>query len=745
MSSEDLITAVEHILERLKRGPATEADLETLRRALQAKEIDIAKGQRAVNVGGSVTGAVVVAGDNNRVLAVFNETDEYALSVLEKLTPRPAWPLLVAGLAGVAGLAVVAFVLLFLLGIITIPTRAVVAHGTWLYSSPDRKSVAIARLNAGQRVEVLGQIPETLWLHVTTDEGDQGWVSKGNLENLPKDILPAANPATSTPTPTATPTWTPTNTATPTATASSVPTLTPTSTPLPEAAKVYYLIVLDASIRMTDSFGGSATKWNAARESALELLAFGLPSQANYGLMVLGGNQPGSTQTCNNPNQMLVPLGRRQREAVIERIENLEPQGVASLTGAFAKARDELLKLPPDFDKTIIVITGGGDSCRPDDEWGLILDLLELSGGLINAQLDLVILADETIDAEVEAAVRKVTQLGMENVRAEVPSNQEVLANTIDEVADSAVERARAIEPTAIAAEEAAEAIPTSTPLPKPTTPLVSTPQPTSISTPTYGPTPSATYTTPATGVSATPSPRPTAIPTSTLTPTATPSNTPPPLPTPTHTATATPMPTNTPTPTPTSMPSPTSTPTALPMTVTPLPPQNEVYAQDCPLIDQTSGFNEFQSNQATISSRLVSGGRTGQGLRLDFTALGIPYSYSGWEALLGDIASGVNLTSYTSLRFYIRGAQGGETPNVWLMTPVEGGGFRRYYRDVEAYKTLTTQWQEIVIPLADFTTGTLPSEQIDLRHINKIQVVFEWYEETKSGTIYIDDLCVGP
>jgi hypothetical protein len=162
-------------------------------------------------------------------------------------------------------------------------------------------------------------------------------------------------------------------------------------------------------------------------------------------------------------------------------------------------------------------------------------------------------------------------------------------------------------------------------------------------------------------------------------------------------------------------------------------------------LIAQTSGFNEFESNQATISSSLVSEGHTGQGLRLDFMVLGDLYSYSVWEVLLGAPGSSVDLTSYTSLKFYIRGAQGGETPNVWLMTPVEGGGFRRYYRDVEAYKTLTTQWQEMVIPLADFTTGTLPSEQIDLRHINKIQVVFEWYEETKSGTIYIDDLCVGP
>ena len=85
----------------------------------------------------------------------------------------------------------------------------------------------------------------------------------------------------------------------------------------------------------------------------------------------------------------------------------------------------------------------------------------------------------------------------------------------------------------------------------------------------------------------------------------------------------------------------------------------------------------------------------------------------------------------------------GGETPNVWLMTPIAGGGYRRYYRDVEIYREVTTQWQEVVIPLADFETGTKPEEEIDLHHIHKVQVVFEWYGQPTSGTIYIDDLCV--
>jgi hypothetical protein len=641
-------------------------------------------------------------------------------------TGRSAWRRLLVGLVGIAILAVIAFALLVWRGVVNVPSRAVVASETALLSSPDKQSDAIAKLNKGQRVKVLGKMPETMWLCVETSAGDRGWVRKGKLKNLPQDIPPAAYPATPTPTPT------PTDTA------------TPTPLPLPEAAKVYYLIILDASSRMMVGFGGSDTKWASARESVLDLLTSGLPSKANYGLVVLGGNQPGSTQTCDDPNQMLVPLSLGQRKTAIEKIEGLEPQGVASLTDAIRLASDELLDLPGDFDKTIIVITGGGDACRPHDEWESLLDLLELSFGSVNAHAELIILADEDVDKEVLAAVQDITRLGLENVRADASSDQEELASTADDIADRAIERAREVEPAAIAAEETAVAATATAVVVASPLPTAKPPTATSKATVYVGVTPSPGTGTHTATATHTPTPAITQSPTHTSTPTNTP--------TPTKTATSTPTtkPTNTPTSTPTATPSPsptiipTSTPYATPTQVwAPLPSQNDVYAQNCPLISQTTGFYKFESVQATISANLVSGGHTGQGLRLDFTAYGLPYSYTGWEVLRGDITSGIDLTSYNSLTFYIRGAEGGETPNVWLMTPVEGGGYRRYYRDVETYKQVTTQWQEVVIPLEHFTRGTLPEEEIDLHHINKIQVVFEWYEEPTSGTIYIDDSCV--
>jgi hypothetical protein len=521
-------------LERLRQSQETWSDLETLRRALRRGQIALARGDRAVAFGGDVTDTVVVTGDQN-VVAVFKEADTYALQVLARLNARSAWSQLAVGLAGIAVLAIVAFAVLVWLGIVDLPSRAVVAVGeAALLYSPDSQSRAVAQLNEGQQVEVLGQISETTWLYVETDQGARGWVRKGDLKNVPKSIPRAANPATATPMPTPT----------------QPPTLTLTPSPVPEVAQVYYILILDASSRMTDSFAGSDTKWTSARKSALDLLTVGLPPGANYGLIVLGGNQLGSTQTCDDPNRMLVSLASRQQQAVINEIESLEPQGVASLTSALALARDQLGKLPAGLEKTIIVITGGGDSCCPDDMWESLLDLLRLSFSSINAYTELIILADEEVDEEVLAVVQEITQLGLENVRADAPTDQEKLEDTIEEVASSAVERSREkMESVAIAEEETVETddvvavVPT--PIPS-VTPTIEKPE---------APPAGATV----------PAPSPTVSPpTATLPPTATTTDMPPP-PTPPITSTPTPTTTSTPTPPITSTPTPTATPTPTP------------------------------------------------------------------------------------------------------------------------------------------------------------------------------------
>jgi len=518
------------------------------------------------------------------------------------------------------------------------------------------------------------------------------------------------------PTPTSTPTKTPVIVLSPTI--ADTPTLTPVPSPTPTPTPYYVEIVVDASERMSAGFEGGTTKIESAWQTARDIARIRAQQGQFVTIRLFGGqNSPGGGSCLISYS--LFDFTNDSRQVIDYLAELPTPAGEAAVATALLDASDEL-QAYENIGREIILLTGGEDGC------GSTLSVFYNSDNqAMWTQTFVVLFADEEfgpfINLEAQGA----------NICYDLVRNREEAEDVAEEVANSP-------PPTPT---------PMPTPIPLPPSPAPATgggPQPVSTPKP---PSP------PPTGGVATVTHMPMPTVTQSPTPTSTSTNTP----TPTKTATSTPTtkPTNTPTSKPTATPSPspsitltstpsaTPTPTAPPITLTPLPPQNDVYAQNCPLIGQTTGFYKFESNEATISVSLVSGGHTGQGLRLDFTALNLPNSYSGWEVVLGDINNGIDLTPYNSLTFYIRGAAGGETPNVWLMTPIAGGGYRRYYRDVETYKQVTAQWQEVVISLEHFTRGTLPEEEIDLQHINKIQVVFEWYEEPTSGTIYIDDLCV--
>jgi len=169
------------------------------------------------------------------------------------------------------------------------------------------------------------------------------------------------------------------------------------------------------------------------------------------------------------------------------------------------------------------------------------------------------------------------------------------------------------------------------------------------------------------------------------------------------------------------------------------LPSQQQVYTQGCFLASVTQGFGKFESGDGTISANLVEQGQTGQGLRLDFSVSNEPSSYSGWQVLLGDSNLGIDLSSRTSLTFAIRGKEGGETANVWLMMPIMDGKYERFYKRLE----VLPDWQQFTIPLTHFESGTEKGEQVNLAKIHRIQFVFEWRPEPTVGTIYMDNLCI--
>ena len=87
-----------------------------------------------------------------------------------------------------------------------------------------------------------------------------------------------------------------------------------------------------------------------------------------------------------------------------------------------------------------------------------------------------------------------------------------------------------------------------------------------------------------------------------------------------------------------------------------------------------------------------------------------------------------INISDTDTLSFYIKGAVGGERPNIHLYDGHD------VYLHIENYKTVTTSWQRVDIPLIDFS-----SQGLNLTRVRELGFAFEW--ETMSGTIYLDNV----
>ena len=76
------------VIERFTSGVYTPADLDLLREALRAGQIAIATGERAVSLGGSADGAVIVTGDHNRIVILQGNAATVARELIEP-SPKP--------------------------------------------------------------------------------------------------------------------------------------------------------------------------------------------------------------------------------------------------------------------------------------------------------------------------------------------------------------------------------------------------------------------------------------------------------------------------------------------------------------------------------------------------------------------------------------------------------------------------------------------------------------------------------
>ena len=125
--------------------------------------------------------------------------------------------------------------------------------------------------------------------------------------------------------------------------------------------------------------------------------------------------------------------------------------------------------------------------------------------------------------------------------------------------------------------------------------------------------------------------------------------------------------------------------------------------------------------------------GDRGRSLRLDFDKRAT--GWCGYYTLLNEIdGEFFDLTAYKEVRFWVRGAQGGEMFEVgmadrsWLTIgdSVKAPSLEKYLP-----KGVTTEWQEVVIPLSDF--GKLDWSQMG-------SFVINFYKQGK-GTLFVDDL----
>ncbi|MFH1653466.1 MAG: RHS repeat-associated core domain-containing protein [Pseudomonadota bacterium] len=118
---------------------------------------------------------------------------------------------------------------------------------------------------------------------------------------------------------------------------------------------------------------------------------------------------------------------------------------------------------------------------------------------------------------------------------------------------------------------------------------------------------------------------------------------------------------------------------------------------------------------------RISFGGSIGK----DYGLGGGGFSYAIWETKL----KGLDVRGLDHLELNIRGEKGGEKPNFYL-----SDGVTRVCIRSSELPTIKDEWGEVQLPLKLFE-----EKGVDLSHLESLQVVFEWEEQ--SGSIYIDNL----
>jgi hypothetical protein len=302
---------------------------------------------------------------------------------------------------------------------------------------------------------------------------------------------------TPTPTPTYTLTFTPTTSSTPTLPPTFTSTPTPTSTPKEHG--IYYMLVLDASEKMLESFDGK-TKWDAAL-GAINAILESREEEANYGLVVIGGSElPTDTDPCSQPSVPILVFSSRQ--AVLDYVNDLEPLGGGSIFAAFNLAKDQFKSLPENTVRNLVFITGSSDACEKRNEWDDLERAFKFPGGIgVELYSEIIVLEQNRILSEtIEDQFQDVST----NLNVQSPTNFITLSQTNNSVIYNVLNNVTNYIETTIASFSTSTPLPviftaTRSLTPRPgetiTMPPTSNPSNTPTFTPTFIPTLTKTFT----------------------------------------------------------------------------------------------------------------------------------------------------------------------------------------------------------------------------------------------------------
>ena len=121
-------------------------------------------------------------------------------------------------------------------------------------------------------------------------------------------------------------------------------------------------MILDGSDSMNEDAGDGGTRLDAAKAALGELID-AVPEGAKVGLRVYGNELSGVSraQGCRDTN-LVTPVGPLDRDGFKAEVDALEGKGRTPIGRSLLKAPDDL---GPSGDRTVILISDGGDNCAP--------------------------------------------------------------------------------------------------------------------------------------------------------------------------------------------------------------------------------------------------------------------------------------------------------------------------------------------------------------------------------------------